>query len=148
MRIEPKLPSESMKTYQIVAPPATHFRAATCVEAGCKHYREGWVSVIDEGNDIGRAQAHYIRNQSGRHFKEDRNQAPGFTCFVFEPGQVCFKADQHKVRLDKPEIFLVRDGDFRGNPRGTAARVHTNADDWVDDFGNHQLMLADQIKQG
>lgn len=145
-RVDPKLPPQHMKTYQIVAPQSTHYRPGTCAEADCRHHREGWVSIIDEGNDLGAKQAYYIRNQSGRHFKEDRNQAPGLTAFIFEAGQTCFQ--QHQIRLDKPELFLVRGGDWRGNPVGDQPRVHASADDWVDDFGNHQQQLADRINQG
>lgn len=145
MRIDPKLPVQAVKTYQILAPAQTHFRAATCAEVDCSNYLHGWASVIDESTELGKAQAHYIRNQSGRRFTEDRNHAPGMTLFVFEAGQTCFA--QHKARLDRPEIFLVRDGDWRGNPTGNR-RQHTHADDWVDDFATNQQQLADQLEKG
>lgn len=144
-RIDPKLPVEAVKTFQIAAPLSTHFRPSTCEEAGCGKHREGWLSLIDEGTDLGKKQAWYIRNQSGRQFKEDRNQMPGLTAFIFEPGQQCFA--QHKTRLDRPEFYIVRDGDWRGNPTGQR-RQHANADDFVDDFANHQQVLADAIQEG
>jgi len=144
-RVDPKLPVNTMKTYTISAPKNTHFRPATCEEVDCKHHREGWVSAIDESTDLGKAQAYFIRNKSGRHFKENRDQAPGLTMFVFEAGQRCFA--QHDMRLDRPELFIVRDGDHRGNPTGRS-KQHARPDDWVEDFAEHQQTLADQIEKG
>lgn len=144
-RIDPKLPMQAMQTYQVVAPAATHFRPATCAEVDCPHYLHGWHSPIDERTELGQRQAHYIRNQSGRRYTEDRHQVPGLTLFTFEAGQTCFQ--QHQMRLDRPEIFLVRDGDWRGNPTGQTRR-HAGPDDWVDDFANHQQKLADQLEKG
>ena len=145
-RVEPKLPAEAMKTYSVIAPQSTHFRRATCEEVDCPNLRFGWQTVIDESTELGKQQAYYIRNQSGRKFSEDRNSAPGITAFVFESGQKCFSP--HQIRLDKPDIYLVRDGDFRGNPRGTAPRRHVNGDDWVEDFSEHQDKLSDAIEKG
>ena len=41
--------------------------------------------------------------------------------FTFEAGQQCFT--QHHVP-DRPQFFVVRDGDWRGNPTGQN-RLHT-----------------------
>lgn len=144
-RVEPALPVQAVQTYAIVAPEATHFRPATCAEVDCPNHLGGWATIIDEADDLGQQQAYYIRNQSGRRYTEDRNQAPGLTVFLFEAGQDCFA--RHQLRLDRPEIFLVRDGDHRGNPTGNG-RKHANADDWVDDFANNQQQLADEINKG
>lgn len=146
-RLEAKLPVASMKTYQIVAPIASHFRPATCAEVDCVHYLEGWASPINESTELGKTQAWYIRNQSGRRYREDRGQAPGITLFVFEPGQQCFNSASHRMKLDRPSLYVVRGGDWRGNPTGQT-RMHVNADDWVDDFMNHQAVLADQLEKG
>lgn len=144
-RVDPKLPVGAMQTFQVLAPKATHFRQATCAEIDCPHYLHGWRTTIDESTELGQQQAWYVRNQSGRRFTEDRDQAPGLTTFTFEAGQRCF--GQHQVRLDKPELFIVRDGDWRGNPSGRR-RQHANADDWVDDFANHQDKLARELEKG
>lgn len=145
MRMQPQLPVEAMKTYQVLAPRSTHFVPAPCSAANCPHYLNGWRTPIDESTDLGKQQAYYIRNQSGRRYTEDRNMLPGVTIFTFEAGQSCFR--QHERRLDKPEIFLVKGGDWRGNPTGMK-REHVNADDWVDDFANHQDKLATRLNQG
>lgn len=146
-RIEPKLPAGAMKTYGILAPASTHFRVATCAEIDCPPHLYGWTTTVDERTELGQSQAHYIRKQSGRRFTETRN-ALGLTEFTFEAGQKCFKAGDHQARLERPEIFVVRDGDHRGNPRGTATRKHASAADWQDDFAHHQQTLADKFQEG
>lgn len=143
---EPKLPVTAYKTYEIAAPRSTHFRAATCAEADCRYHVNGWQTAVDESTDLGKQQAYYIRNQSGRRYSEDRNLTPGLTLFTFEPGQTCFAADRHVVPLDRPALFLVRGGDWRGNPTGELVR--RSADDWVDDFATHQDKLATELQKG
>jgi hypothetical protein len=133
-----------MKTYEIKAPVTTHFRIGTCAEAQCRAHVNGWRTAVDESTDLGRGQAHYIRHSSGRKYVESRTE-DGLTAFEFEAGQTCFR--QHQVRIERPELFVVREGDWRGNPRGFVRR-HNNADDWVDDFANHQATLADRLKEG
>jgi hypothetical protein len=146
-RIEPQLPADAYKTYAIVAPKSTHFVPATCEQVDCAHYLHGWQSVIDETTELGQRQAHYIRKESGRAFRERRRE-DGLTVFFFEAGQPCFDAQRHQRRLDRPELYIVRDGDHRGNPRGTAQRQHVRPADWVEDFAEHQQGLADEIAKG
>jgi hypothetical protein len=83
---------------------------------------------------------------SGRKFTElDVNENEHW--LVFEAGQSCFRASDHRALLDKQEIFIVRDGDYRGNPTGTVRR-HTRPESWREDFAEHQDKLARQIQQG
>lgn len=144
-RIQPALGAEHMKTYEIAAPLATHHRRATCTEVECDAQARGWVSLIDETSDLGQRQAHYIRTSSGRKFAESR-EPTGLTRFAFAEGQTCFR--EHHVPLDRPALFIVRDGDWRGNPRRTRPRVHADPGDWVDDFANHQQGIADKQQEG
>ncbi|SFY52045.1 hypothetical protein [Streptomyces sp. F-1] len=146
-RIEPQMPAAAYKTYQIVAPQSTHWVAATCAEVDCAHYLNGWQSVIDEATELGQRQAHYIRKQSGRAYREER-RPDGLTVFTFEAGQACFNAAKHQKRTGRPELYIVRDGDHRGNPRGTAPRQHVRAADWVEDFAEHQQALANEHQKG
>ena len=134
-RVDPALPVHAYKTYEITSPIGTHFRTATCDEAGCLAQRNGWEPRVDKTTDLGQRQAHYIRKQSGRKFTERREAV---TVFSFEAGQRCFA--QHKVPLDRPELYVVRGGDWRGNPTGEARRLGTDA--WVNDFGEHQDRIA------
>jgi hypothetical protein len=52
------------------------------------------------------------------------------TAFTFEAGQKCF-GGVHKVPLERPEFYVVRDGDWRhlGRPQ-----MHSGPDAWVNDF--------------
>lgn len=127
------------KTWQVAAPRATHFRRATCEEVGCLNHHHGWKTVVDETTDLGQRQAHYIRRESRRRYVEERT--PAGTVFTFEAGQVCFNAGQHVVSLERPFLYVVRDGDWRGNPRGTPARRHANPHDWADECAEHMDRL-------
>lgn len=143
-RLTPALPPQAMKTYALAAPLQTHFRPATCAEVDCPNYLHGWRTVVDETSELGREQAAYIRTQAGRRFEATREG--GLTTFTFEAGQECFAT--HQQPLEREPIYLVKEGDWRGNPRGTSPRVHTRPEFWVEDFGTHQQHLADRIKEG
>lgn len=146
-RFDPALPASARKTYAIKAPKSTHTRPADCAEVECKAYLNGWQTTCDEATELGGWQANYIRKESGRGFTEERD-ARGVTVFTFKAGQRCFASDGHRVSIDRPALFVVRDGDWRGNPRGTRPYVHTSPDDWVDDFANHQQAIADRLQEG
>jgi len=143
-RIQPAAGPYAYKTYAIRVPLATHWNVITCADAGCEALEYGWDSIIDEGTDLGRRQARYIRKESGRRFTEAR-QADGLTRFTFEAGQRCFA--QHRTRNMRPERFIERGGDWRGNPSGDR-REHRRPDDWVDSFAEHQDKLRTLAERG
>jgi hypothetical protein len=143
-RLDPVAPAAAYQTFQVAAPLSTHWRPGTCAEAGCTAHLHGWQTSVDETTDLGQRQAHYIRHDTTRRHTERRADT-GLTVFAFEPGQTCF-GGQHRIRLDREERFLIRGGDWRGNPRGD--RRETTAAGWVDDFGEHQETLADQFGKG
>jgi hypothetical protein len=142
-RIEPKGPADMYKTYQVLQPPATHTRKASCAEVNCPRRNVGWRSVVDVSTVAGARQAGWIRMKSGRSYTH--TQAGSVVTFTFAAGQNCF--GQHRVPLHREPLLRVAGGDWRGNPRGTPTRVLRPAD-WVDDFGTHQLSLADEQKKG
>ncbi|MBA4865910.1 hypothetical protein H1V43_32115 [Streptomyces sp. PSKA54] len=142
-RVEPRMPAAAYKTFQILAPVPTHWRPASCAEVDCPDYVNGW-RVRIEGLD---AQMLHAAKTSGRKYSELR-VAEGETWLVYEAGQPCFRAAQHRKRIDRPELFLVRDGDHRGNPRGTKARMHAKPEHWVENFAEHQQGLADAHQKG
>lgn len=145
-RLAPKLPPQAMKTYGVVAPLETHWRTATCAEVECPAYRNGWKTVIDSGTELGARQLNYIRLHSGRKYNDATELNTTMVTLLFPSGQKCFQ--QHRVRTGRPDIFIVRDGDWRGNPRGTPIIKHKNAENWLDDFANHQDRLATRLGQG
>jgi hypothetical protein len=139
--------AEAYKTYSIRSPIGSHYRPATCAEVDCPAHTHGWTTTVDTDTPLGREQADYIRARAGRRFTEER--LPGtLVAFRFPAGQRCFAAESHKVSLGRPEIYLVRGGDWRGNPRGDGVRRHVRPDDWIEDFGEHQQNLADRLRQG
>lgn len=142
-RIEPRMDPTAYKTYAMVSPLSTHFRPASCAEVDCPHYLNGWrVRLENLTPDL-----QHAARTSGRRYRE-QHVTDGETYLVFEAGQACFKASQHRARVDRPPLYIVRDGDHRGNPRRTKARLHQRAQDWVEDFATHQQKLADEIKKG
>jgi hypothetical protein len=155
-RKPPGLGPAAMKTYAVSSPITTHHRDATCAEVECVNHERGWVTVIDETTDLGAKQARYIRQvcrpvgaqvvvKVRARYTEARTAA-GWTEFTFGPGQECFIP--HKVPLGRPEIYVVRDGDSRGNPRGTLPRRHDRAEHWVEDMAGHLDGLKTLTERG
>ena len=142
-RIEPAGPAAAYKTYSVRSPVSTHFRPATCAEVECPAYAYGWKTAVDVSTDLGAQQANYIRMHSGRSFTvaQDGN----LVTFTFPFGQNCFA--EHRMRLDREAFYRVRNGDWRGNPLGGQTE-HVNAEDWIDDFANHQIKLAERAERG
>jgi hypothetical protein len=142
-RAPPGLPAHAMKTYQIASPVQTHTRPAVCAEVECQAYRVGWSTAVDVATELGRKQAQYIRMHSGRAFEVVI--VGTVVTFTFPAGQRCFT--QHRVPLERPALYVIRDGDWRGNPRQTEP-VRVGPDAWVDDFANHQDRLKTVFDQG
>jgi hypothetical protein len=136
-RLQPAMSPQSYKTYAVAAPRATHWRDATCAEADCPMYANGWRTVVDAGSE---ADVYIRADRSRRHVAEVLPD--GQVAFTFEAGQACFA--QHRVKREIPELFVVRDGDWRWSRNA----VRRTPEDWVDDFRTHQDRLADRLKQG
>jgi hypothetical protein len=155
---------QDMVTYAIKSPVSTHFRPAGCAEVDCSHHLHGWDSIVDESVGLGQAQAGYIRREcvrivhgastvqhpggTRRYVETQRQNELGgvVTVFHFPAGQRCFT--EHQVPVGRPEHFLRRAGDVRGNPDPRSARRYDRPDQWVDDFAGHQQRLADLQKEG
>lgn len=138
-RVAPVGPVQAYKTYQVSSPFSTHWRKATCEEVDCPNYLRGWKTILPVGSDL----LDVVR-KSGRPFTEERDAA--VVTFTFGPGLQCFDVSKHQVQF-RPERYLVRDGDHRGNPTGRV-REHTRPADWVEDFALHADKIAQEIKKG
>jgi hypothetical protein len=141
-RIAPQAGPEAYQTWQIAAPLSTHWRPATCQEAGCEHHANGW-QVRIEGLD---EQNLHLATHCGRRFRRV-TVAAGETYLVFEAGQPCFRSGSHRVRLEREERFLVTGGDWRGNPR-QERREHASAADWQDEMAGHLDRLHTAYERG
>jgi hypothetical protein len=146
-RIEPLMPPEAYKTYGIARPVRTHWRPATCEEAGCAAFSNGWVSTFDLATELGRKQYDYCSHDKTRSFTEQRDGTT-LVRLTYGPGNKCFQHGDHKVPLERPARFYVAEGDFRGNPRGIPVRVHRRAEDWCEDFAEHQDAINTAIERG
>lgn len=142
-RFMPALPVTAMQTYQIAAPKSTHWRKATCAEVECPNHLKGWRVVVDVATDLGQAQSYYITRTSGRQYKMNRTGQTTFE-FLFYPGQSCF--EEHKVRLDRQELFIVRQGDWRR--RTGPIRQFDRPGHWLEHFAENQDRLKTQIERG
>lgn len=130
-RIEPTLPAAAMQTHAMIAPLRTHWRRATCEEAGCEQFAKGWMlplTGLDEG-DIWQA-----KNSGRRWIEQPTDSGP---VLIFEAGQPCFAASTHRVPADREPIFVARDGDWRGNPRGTEPTIFSGVDPFADHLHTH-----------
>lgn len=141
-RIQPKMPAESFKSYSMLYPLASHWRKASCAEVECDHYRLGWDSVVDTSTPLGRDQYDYMHRDRTRSFTETR-EGPFLVRFHYGPGNKPFAGPRHEhtIKIGRPPLMVVREGDWRGNPRGTEPVVHASAENWVDDFATHQDRL-------
>lgn len=144
-RPAPNLPTRAYQTFQVKAPKGA-FRSASCEEVECQHSVKGWKMVLDLSSELGLKQAHYIKHQSGRKYTVEGQTPEGMVTLLFPGNQPCFQ--EHKVRTDLPETFLVKGGDFRGNPLKTATRVHKRAEFWVEEFQTNQDRIARAIEKG
>ncbi|MGW1532335.1 hypothetical protein [Streptomyces aureus] len=142
-RPDPLMAPQAYKTYAVVQPLATHWRPATCAEVDCPHYLNGWRTRVENCTD----DLLHAAKTSGRRYREFR-VAAGETYLIFEAGQPCFAAATHRKQIGREPLYIVRDGDHRGNPRRTRARQHLTPATWVEDFSEHQQKLADEIKKG
>lgn len=143
-RMPPAAPPEYYKTYAINSPLTTHFKRVSCREFECGNFRHGWSTPLDVSTVKGASTANWIRMKSGRSFTFD--QVGTIVTFHFPPGQSCFLP--HQVSLQRPENFLVKGGDWRGNPHGIQTYKHVRAEDWVDDCATHQDLVSKIFNRG
>ncbi|MBC2903139.1 hypothetical protein [Streptomyces cupreus] len=136
---DPRMPVEAYQTFSVKSRPDRAVKTV-CERVGCKQWRHGWESLIDESTQLGRDQAAWIRTQSRRTFREQRN-AVGLTVFRFEPYQRCFQDHQ-----TMPEKYVVRGGDWRGVVG--KVRVHQRPEDWVEHVQQHMGLLLDERNKG
>jgi hypothetical protein len=134
-----------MQTYSIQRAPGSRPRKVRCEDVGCRFNRDGWETRVDISTELGKKQAKYIVDSSGRKFTMETTVGLTLVTFRFEPGQQCFAG--HTDPQGWEPLFVVRDGDHRGNPTGRR-RVHQRGEDWVEDMGEHLDRVRDQREKG
>ena len=133
------MPADAYQTFSVKSRPDRAVKTV-CERVGCPQWRHGWESLIDESTQLGREQAAWIRTQSRRTFREQRN-AVGLTVFRFEPYQRCF--NEHRTM---PEKYVVQRGDWRA--KLGEVRVHKRASDWIEHVQQHMGLLLDERDKG
>lgn len=140
-RMQPKMPTGAYKTFAVRAPVSTHFRKATCAEADCLAYRNGWTIPL-KGID---PQLEYVARHSHKRFRE--MEFKGDRYLVFEEGQQCFETHDHLVSLEREPFYFVGRGDWRSFT-ATKAREHKRPEDFVDDMQTHLDTIRTEIDRG
>ena len=139
MRIVPQGRPSAYETFSIHRPLATHWRKATCKEVDCPQYLNGWRVRVELLTPKGVHDATHC----GRKF--DRvGVAPGETWLIYEAGQPCFQAAHHQKQIERPELYVVRGGDWRA--LGDPHKVSSTS--WLDSFGENQEALRDAAERG
>lgn len=137
-------PAQLYETFGIRAPKSTHWIPATCEDVNCQYMVRGFKVSVDETKTTGLANASALRKDPQRSPKEYRDEF-GMTIFEYPAGTRCM--GEHTKRLDKPEIFIVKGGDHRGNPKGTPTRTHTKPEFWVEEFAETQDKIIKAIEK-
>ena len=129
---------KSQQTFIVSRPKDTHFQQMPCKEARCRHYAQGWETIVSTGGP----QDDYIRRKSGRSFRviQPDPPTPGLTVFRFDREQTCFR--EHVKPLDKQEYF-----GYRKAP-GAKVRVHQRPQDWLEHANEEADKTERLIKQG
>lgn len=122
-----RLPTHLTTRHLYLAPPATHWRRATCEEVDCPAWREGFVVDLDERADPGMGQAQWLRAHRDRWHSTEERLPEGLTRFRFPAGQSCLHTAGHRVRADRPGLFVVA--------RGDRDPIRLTAEQWRDDHG-------------
>lgn len=136
VRPTPVTPVHKMLTYQVASPRSTHTRPATCEEYKCKEFfsKTGWTITVAVGSDKIEHVKQLMRGElDGIKRLNAKVQRDGtLVHIVFPPGTPCTRATRHRVNLNRPELYVVRNGDWRANLG--VARQHKRPELWVEDF--------------
>ena len=140
----------NIQRFRADAPPATHWREATCEEVDCPAYMCGFKLVLKDPEQQDRIDmVHNLPH--GRHYREEVVNA-GFIEFIFPPGQRCFRSG---------------DPDRKGSPRqgvhwtgvgrpallscivpGAESRRFGRPEDWHEAFNEESYRIKQALERG
>ena len=146
-RPEPSQPVHRTVTYAVKSPRSTHTRPATCEEAGCKAFLRGFTVTLPVGSDrIEHLKRAMRGEEDGIKRLDARVERDGGIVHVhFAKGTACMGATRHRVSLNRPELYVVRGGDWRGSTG--LIRRHHRPEYWVEDF-EENLASARRVLNG
>lgn len=138
-RLVPRGRPSQWQTFSVHRPLATHWRPATCEEVACPDFLRGWRLRVEglDPRDV------HLATHCGRSFQRVEG-GPGETWLIFKAGQACFQAARHVKQLERPELYVLRGGDWRqlGEPQ------KLSPESWLDSFGENQEKLHDAKERG
>lgn len=141
-----KLPPGAYQTYEATAPLETHWRPATCAEVECKAFMQGWTHDAPPGSP-GEFRIRQVYDAEIRRGAVTTTKLEnGFLRFNFPAGTACFRRVWHKLPLERPALFTVRSGDWRGTDG--VIREFSKPEDWVDHFATHQENISKLADRG
>lgn len=149
-RFDPAGPASSYETFGIQRPRSPEaWVPATCEDVGCEAWRNGWVTRVPKVDSGGLSAAMQSAIRQGRLPAAVMDE-PDALAYTFAPGTPCFRASTHRklARPDIPDLFVVRGGDWRGNPRGTPTRVHKRPEDWAEHLHESTDAVAARLERG
>lgn len=118
----------AMQTYSLSRPRGSQFwRKATCEQIDCDAWRKGWITRLPYGSEL---VEYILAGQSRRKFAEITAIGAAERSFLFEPGQACFQASEHRMPIEREPLYVVRGGTVQvatGRPR-----QFTRGVDWMD----------------
>jgi hypothetical protein len=136
---------QDYETYGMALPLKTHWVPASCEEVNCEPFLYGFVTTIDVSTPLGQKQYDFLIKDRKRTYSLQRPSMHIFK-FIYPPGTICMAYADHKLPKDRPGTFYKRRGDYR--LVGQRPQIFKRPEDWVDEFGNHQLKLAALIQKG
>jgi hypothetical protein len=88
-----------------------------------------------------------VIKDSRKHYSEKELTEGGEKYLVFPPGQACFQTSEHRISLERPEIYYAGRGDFRSFTT-RRAHMYDRADQWQHDFAEHQARNYQLAQRG
>ena len=135
---------QQYETFALLRNRNKHFREATCEEARCEAFLNGFVLSIDTSTPMGQKRWHYVTHDKSRSYTYQR-VGPTLYKFVYGPGNDGF-AHKHLLPTSMPPKAVVMPGDWR--MQTGEARVHTRLEDWVDQNMEHKDRIATIRQRG
>lgn len=138
MTARAQLTPAAWRTFAASAPTATHWAPATCAEVDCAAWRHGWAVTLDlSGDDGARSMAAIRAAYRPGQYTVDVTSPVAATVVVFEAGTPCFERNRHIRPLERPPLYVVRDGPaWAGDPRLTAQHglVLPDGEAWIGEY--------------
>lgn len=150
--LEPGLPPEKRKTYEMSMPLETHWRQVTCevaAQAGnCPHYADGFALEFNPTDPDLENNRAALKAGGYRWLEEPGQNQPGFVRFTFPPGQRCLasRRQPHLIPRERTPLLRVFRGDWRDE--GPTEVVHTSNEHFAEDLWSTVDALQTKFQEG